>query len=265
MTPYYAADGIALYCADSRDALKEIERGSVDLIFTSPPYNLGVSPGGCGKGFYTPSRGGRNVTKWKDFDGYGVHDDAMPMAEYVAWQQETLAALWGLLADDGAIYYNHKPRIVFKRLWTPLELNPGLPLRQIITWDGGPTIAMGDGHYCPAYEWILVFARDGFRLRSRADSAVGDLWRIPRETDKRGHPCPFPIGLPWRAIETTGARSILDPFAGIGTTLAAAKLLGRRAVGIEVNEEYCRTAVAWLEGLLPLSAAPMPAQLALEV
>jgi modification methylase len=57
------------------------------------------------------------------------------------------------------------------------------------------------------------------------------------------HPAPFPIGLPTTAIKATDATVILDPFMGSGTTLRAAKDLGRKAIGIEISEEYCQMAV----------------------
>ena len=67
------------------------------------------------------------------------------------------------------------------------------------------------------------------------------------------HPAPFPETLPLRAIETSHAQKILDPFVGSGTTLLAAKRLGRRAIGIEVSERYCEIAAKRLaQGALPM-------------
>jgi len=70
VTRYYDEDGITLYCADNRDVLPSLE-ANVDLVFTSPPYNAGLTPGGNGRGFY------KHRTQ-KSFKGYGVYDDAMP-------------------------------------------------------------------------------------------------------------------------------------------------------------------------------------------
>ena len=269
--PYYhdRDAGIVLYCGDCREILPRLAAASVDLIFTSPPYNLGTSPGGCGSGFYTPSRGGRSATKWSNFNGYDIHDDAMPMEEYITWQRETLAQLWTVAGETGAIFYNHKPRLVFGQMWSPLDLNPGLPLRQIITWDRGGGIALGDGHYCPGYEWILLFAKPYFRLMNRAASAIGDVWRIRFETERNGHPAPFPVELPLTAIETVQCQTVLDPFCGVGSTLVAAKQAGKSAIGIELNPDYCAMAVQRLERsqyrMLPLhQPAPVAEQLALE-
>lgn len=263
MKPYYERGGITIYHADNRRV--DIADGSIDLVFTSPPYNIGISPGGNGRGFYTPSRGGRSMTKWSGFDGYGAtHDDAMPMEQYVRWQEAFLHNTWRLVAETGAIFYNHKPRIVFKKLWTPLELNPGLPLHQIIVWDRGGGIAMGDSHFCPSHEWILVFSKPGFKLANRAKSALGDVWRIPGEYEKNGHPAPFPVCLPATAIEATGAHMILDPYCGSGSTLVAAAMLGKRAIGIDVSEEYCEIAATRLDQIpMPLAAPESERQAAL--
>ena len=74
------------------------------------------------------------------------------------------------------------------------------------------------------------------------------MWRVPQEPSD--HPCPFPIGLPARAIESAGPRTVLDPFAGSGTTLRAAKDAGVHAVGIEKSERYCEMIVKRLPPVL---------------
>lgn len=101
-TPYYADDLTTLYHGRWEDVLPSLgERFGV--VVTSPPYNLngdGHSTGGSGKVWTALA------------DGYADHDDAMPHAEYVAWQQRLLTACWEHLTDDGAIFYNHKPRAI---------------------------------------------------------------------------------------------------------------------------------------------------------
>lgn len=253
--PYYDDGRITLFCGRCEDVLPHLAGEGIDLVFTSPPYNL--RDGMDDKGGFRVSHGG---SRWKRsllVDGYEGHEDAMPYPEYVAWQQETLRALWSLLDDTGAIYYNHKPRVVKGELRLPTALNPGLPLRQIITWDRGGGINAGFGHYVPVYEWIMVLARPGFQLRDKAASCVGDVWRIP-PAQNNPHPAPFPLELPSRAIETTGAKCVLDPYAGSGTSLVAAKLLGRRAIGIERSETYCQQAAERLERTQPEGSRAIP-------
>lgn len=252
--PYYEADGITIYHGDCREILPHLPK--VDLVFTSPPYNLGVTTGGGfpskfvrNHGHYTDDagmkrRGGGG--KWHGGDladiGYGTHNDRMPWLEYEAWQREILSLCWSRLSESGAIFYNHKPRAQSCEVWLPLVLNPGLPLRQIITWARAGGINFAPTHYMPTYEWILVFSKPNFRLRDKAASGIGDVWYVPQESGTP-HPCPFPIALPLKAISTTPPGLVCDPFSGIGSTLIAAKQLGRKAIGIEIEEKYCQIAI----------------------
>lgn len=286
MQPYYQHGGVTIYHADCLMALADLP-AVFDLVFTSPPYNLGNTttedvPGkDAPRGHYSPdtplgSRGGRRATngnwpaigagkgergKWDGgalATGYRVHNDAMPHAEYVAWQQDVLRACWRVLSPTGAIFYNHKPRILHGRCITPLEYVPPdlLPyLRQIIIWARAGGINSSPAFYLSTHEWLVILAQPAFRLRDRSASGVGDVWYVPQEADL-DHPAPFPRALPLRAIETTGARMVLDPFMGRGTTLRAAKDLGADAVGIDNSEPYCRLAVRHLQQeVLPLEVA----------
>jgi len=253
MKSYYDQDGITIYHGDCREVLPTIS--GVDLVFTSPPYNLGVSAGGGFASKFVRNHGNYAADaplgkkrggcgKWSGgalANGYGTHDDAMPWEEYEEWQRQILSMCWATLTDTGAVYYNHKPRAQRCEVWLPLVLNPGLPLRQIITWARAGGINFAPTHYVPTYEWIMIFAKEGFRLRDKSASGVGDVWRVPQEENLL-HPAPFPIGLPQRAIETVSPGLVLDPFAGIGTTLRAAKDAGCRAIGIEIEERYCEIA-----------------------
>lgn len=158
MKPYYEHAGITIYHGDCREVLASLDE-AFDLVFTSPPYNLGVTTGGgFPTGHYAPDapmrkRGGQG--KWPGAaiaDGYGVHDDAMPPVEYEAWQHDVLYDCWGHLTDAGAIFYNHKPRVQGGELWTPLAMNPGLPVRQIIVWARAGGINFSPSFYVPTHE-----------------------------------------------------------------------------------------------------------------
>lgn len=256
--PYYTDESVTLYHGDALDVLPGL--AAVDLIVTSPPYNLGVTTGG-GFGHWKDGQvhGGRGKWVAAMHDGEGInydsHDDAMPYPEYESWQRKMLAACWATLSDAGAIFYNHKPRVQASTLWLPLALNPDLPLRQIIVWARAGGMNFAPTHYVPTHEWICIFAKPGFRLKSRAASGVGDVWRIPQDGDSK-HPAPFPIGLPARAIETTSPTLVLDPMCGSGTTLRAAKDAGVRSIGIEKSERYCEMAVRRLaQEVLPMVAS----------
>jgi site-specific DNA-methyltransferase (adenine-specific) len=241
MKPYYEHGGITIYHGDAEEVLSDMSEHCCDVVITSPPYNLGNTEGYLGNG-----RNWKN-SKWTGEllrEGYGAFDDNMPWPEYEEWQRRVLVACCNATAVDGAVFYNHKPRTIGTKLWTPLCLDPDIPqmeLRQVITWARAGGVNFSTTHYLPTYEWILLFSRPLFRLRDQSASGVGDIWRIAQEANTE-HPCPFPLELPKRAIETTNAGVILDPFCGSGTTLEAAKNLGRQGIGIDINEKYCEIA-----------------------
>lgn len=253
MKPYYDEDGITIFLGDALDVMRSLAE-TVDIVVTSPPYNMGLKPGGNGRGMYAPGATGSKGSKFRD--GYGAHDDAMPQDDYDEWQRECLVLMWHLA--ERAVFYNHRPRVEHGHLRAPLsfdfgpDLNPHL--RQIIVWDRGTGIDVSLRHFCTRGEWIMLFAGDEFSLRDHSASGLGDVWRItPQSID--GHPAPFPVALPERCIVATGARSVLDPFAGSGSTLVAAKAAGIRAVGIDNNEAYCEIAADRLRSVLGFGAS----------
>lgn len=227
---------VELYHDDCLRIMETLPASSVDLVFTSPPYNLGVSSGG---GFPSKKPG-----KWSGGslrDGYASNSDSMDTDEYVLWQQNVLLACWRLLTNTGAIFYNHKPRVQNGLLVTPLDYNPGLPIRQIVIWkrDGG--INFSPTFYLPSHEWIVIFAKPEFRLRNKGASGVKDVWDVAQERDN-DHPAPFPVALPRIALSTVDAKVVLDPFMGSGSTGVAAVEAGRDFIGIEIDGGYCKMA-----------------------
>ena len=80
------------------------------------------------------------------------------------WIRNVLRESWRLLSDDGAIFMNHKPRIQKGQLWTPLDLDPGLPVRQIVIWDRGSGFNFNSSFFTPRHEWIVIYAKPNFRL-----------------------------------------------------------------------------------------------------
>lgn len=225
--PYYEDEYVTLYHDNNLNILPQLS--GIDLVFTSPPYNL--------NGDNNSSAG----TYFKNLEnGYDTHTDNMPHNKYVEWQQHTIQKMWDTLTDTGAIFYNHKPRVGGNNIRLPLDLIPNnLPLRQIVIWDRGSGMNRQFTYYVPRHEWIMIIAQPKWRTTTRS---VDDVWKIPFETGSK-HPAPFPIGLPATAIETTAPKLVLDPFAGSGTTLVAAKRAGVKVIGIEKSEKYCEMAV----------------------
>lgn len=242
MEPYYSDGRIQLYHGNCEEILADWSASIEPLahiVVTSPPYNMGLTPGGNGRGMYRP---GANNKGGRFRDGYGEHDDAMPQDEYDAWQRTIVRMLWGLIPDDGAIFYNHRVRVEHGVARLPLGMDFGpATLRQVITWDRGTGIGVSRRHFCAVAEWIMLLAKPDYGVRDHSASGMGDVWRLGMESD-RSHPASFPVSLPTRALDASKARSALDPFAGSGTTLLAAKQLGIPAIGIELSERYCEIA-----------------------
>ena len=258
---WQTTDGsVKLYLGDCLEVLPTMEAGSVDCAITSPPYNLGSAPWPhLGNWKQGDSAGGKS--KWRNGSDaatgiqYLTHNDAMPWADYVEWQRTFLKCLWDILPGDGAIFYNHKPRVIGGRLWTPMELvPPNLIIRQLIIWARPGGMNFNPTAFVPTHEWILVLARDLFRLKSRGVSGLGDVWRMNPDSDN-DHPAPFPLSLPERVIEATKARVFIDTFMGSGTTGVACVRAGRRFIGIEKDPVYFAQAKERIES--ELNRAPL--------
>lgn len=237
-----AADWVVV-TGDCLQVLPTIPAGSVGMVFTSPPYNLGGRPWSH-LGNWKPGDGAGGRSKWRNGSDagngiqYSTHKDSMPWPKYVAWQQECVSAMWRAIGPSGAIFYNHKPRVIGAKLWTPLELVPDqVVLRQIVIWARSGGMNFNPTAYLPTHEWIVILAKEAFRLRDKAASGAGDVWYIAQEASP-DHPAPFPLALPTTAIETTSGDLILDPFTGSGTTGVAAIKTGRRFIGIEIDAGY---------------------------
>ena len=244
MEAYYKDSGISLYLGDALEVMRLLPDEAFDIVVTSPPYNMGLVPGGNGRGMYRP---GASNKAGRFRDGYGEHhDDAMPQDEYDAWQRECLAEMWRVCRM--AVFYNHRPRVEHGRLRDPLSGNygPGPVLRQRIILDRGTGIDVNLRNFCTRGEYLLLFAKPDFRLVDHASSGMGDVWRIGMETGVPDHPAPFPVSLPARCIAATGARDVLDPFCGSGSTLRAAQDAGIEGMGVELSTRFCDLAVSRL-------------------
>jgi DNA modification methylase len=100
---------------------------------------------------------------------------------------------------------------------------------------------------------VVIFAKPEFRLKSKGDSGCGDVWDIPAAMRIDGHPAPFPVELPRRAIETVGPRLVYEPYSGSGTTLCASEQCGVPCFGVELSAAYVAVA---LERLSEMGLSP---------
>ena len=231
-----------IICGDVLTILEQIPSGSVDLVATSPPYNLKNSSGNGMK----DGRGG----KWENaalVQGYSHHDDNMPHDEYVAWQKACLTEMLRIIPEDGAIFYNHKWRVQRGLIQDRQDIVEDFPVRQIIIWRRKGGINFNPGYFLPTYEVIYLIAKPKFKLAPKANRH-GDVWEFTQES-KNPHPAPFPVQLVDRIISSTTAKTILDPFMGSGTTAVAAIQNSRSFIGIDISPEYCDMALRRLEGM----------------
>lgn len=221
-----------IICSDAIKVMREIPDGVVDLIITSPPYNLKNSTGNGMK----DGRGG----KWANAGlqkGYTNHDDCMPHDEYVKWQKDCLAEMMRIVPENGAIFYNHKWRVQGGLLQDREDIVSDFPVRQIIIWKRKGGLNFNAGYFLPTYEVIYLIAKPEFKLTSKAN-AYGDVWEFTQEMNN-DHPAAFPVNLIDRIVSATNAKIILDPFMGSGTTAISAINFKRNYIGIDISPEYC--------------------------
>lgn len=229
-----------IICGDCLSVMKELPDKCIDLVVTSPPYNLKNSTGSGIKDGVS--------SKWPNaalIKGYATYDDNMPYDEYCEWQKKCLIEMMRLLKDNGAIFYNHKWRVQNGLIQDRREIVSDFPVRQIIIWKRKGGINFNAGYFLPTYEVIYLIAKKDFKLAPKAN-VYGDVWEFTQE-QKNPHPAPFPTALIDRIISSTNAQIILDPFMGSGTTAVVAQGLKRNFIGIEISQEYCDMAEKRLE------------------
>ena len=230
--PCTCADGCTIYHADCRDVLPLLEPGSVDVVVTDPPYGIvnkfGTQVRGKGKGTR------KLQFSWDDAEAVGqavgqaVGRCNRPTAAVVFCGLDTVSPVQESLRNAGLI---PKPLAWVKKCPVP-------PMKG--NW--WPS-AFELGIY--AYETGAWFGDDNPR---RCNVFIADSLRYG-QPDKNGHPTQKPIAL-MRWLNASIARpdkTVIDPFLGSGTTLRACKDLGRRGIGIEIEERYCEIAARRLE------------------
>lgn len=232
MTPYYDDGQIQIWHADARDANGFLAPASVDLLLTDPPYGMAFVSG----------RTADKVAVRSD----GVRQGIRVVRQALSSMQPAFAA------DMHALVFCHWES------WP--DFYDGLAhlftMRNALIWHkaGG---GIGDlrHEYAKDYEVVLYGERSrGRELQGkRVGAVIGGHRRV--HSSQRVHPTEKPVGLLAELVErhTLPGQLVVDPFVGSGSTLVAAKQLGRRAIGIEVDERYCEIAARRLDqGVLDL-------------
>ena len=247
----------ALHCGDCLTVLPTLGAASVDVVVTSPPYNLGLD--------------------------YTAYDDRLSENDYLDWMTEVATSVRRVMRPDASFFLNvggssSKPWLPFELL---VRLRPLFTLQNHITWVKSiTTAAETSGHFKPIsgerflhhnHEHIFHLTISGKVKLKRLSIGVpfkdksnigrrghaqdlrcrGNTWFIPyktvqRRSQKFNHPGTFPVDLPRWCIRLHGVADavVLDPFAGTGTTIVAAEIEGARGIGIEVDPAYVAVARA---------------------
>jgi len=221
-----------------------IQENSVDLIVTSPPYNVDIQ--------------------------YNSYDDTMPYEIYLEFTQKWLEKAYQLTKEDGRFCLN-----------IPLDKNKGgqqsvfadiVTIAKKIGWKYHSAIVWNEQNISRRTAWgswlsatapfviapvemiVILYKK---RWRKSSGSRISDIsrddfmdwtngvWNFSGESKKKvGHPAPFPVELPKRCIKlfTFAGDLVLDPFLGSGSTLIACALTNRAGIGVEIDRNYCEIA-----------------------
>ena len=242
---------------DCVEALAALPPESVDVVVTSPPYNIGLN--------------------------YRSYDDGGDRGAYLAWLGEIGRLVHRVMKDDASFFLNIAGTC--SDPWIAPDaanaMRDTFRLQNAIVWV--KSLSIDDdtfGHFKPVnssrylnhtHEHVFHFTKEGKTPLDRLAVGVpfkdksniarwhhandrrcaGDVWFIPYETirskaQRDHHPSPFPVALPERCIKLHGKADavVLDPFLGVGATLLAAQRLGCRGIGIEIDQTYAESA-AW--------------------
>lgn len=229
---YYSTDKLFIYNDDFLNV--RIRSNSVDLIVTSPPYNVGIK--------------------------YNTYRDDLEYQEYLDFTEKWLTKSFRLLKSTGRLCLNvpidNKYHHTIGADVTHIAKSVGFKYRSTILWNKrvntkktwGSWLSASAPHISTPVEYILLFYKEKWKKpkgKSTLDKQsfiewTNGLWTFNNEINK-DHPAPFPIELAYRCINLFSyvENLVLDPFAGSGTTLIAAALSKRRAIGVEIDQQYC--------------------------
>lgn len=227
---------IDLRLGDCLEIIKEIPDNSIDLIITSPPYNLSHKKRNCGGCLIK----------------YNSYSDDLNYDDYIKWQVDVLNECYRVLKETGVIYYNHKERHIKGYYFNPLYIfeKTKFNILQTIIWDRYSGLTFNIGRYVNRYETITVAYKTNNYMRiNKKYEKEFDVWNILPER-KPHQVASFPVELPFKIIRGYDNKEklvVLDPFMGSGTTGVACKKLNRQFIGIEIDETYFNIAKQRIE------------------
>lgn len=211
------------------EGFANISDKSIDLIITSPPYNMG-------KKLHT----GSNY-----MDTYNLYSDNLPEDEYQRGQVKFLNECFRVLKDEGSMFYNHKPRIRKGLSIHPLNwiFKSDFMLKQEIIWKNRSQ-NFDKIRFYPFTERVYWLTKSE-NTKLFNEVGLSDIWEFKNSKRHSVHKATFPIDLPYSIIKCfKDAKIILDPYMGIGTTAKAVFKCNeedngdREYIGFEIDNTY---------------------------
>lgn len=228
LTPYYQDDAVTLYNGDCREVLPQL--GPVDDVVTDPPY--------CSGGF---SESGKQTAKGMGLRSETINDigwfvnDSMSTAG-ICWLMSHVSGWCNRILPPGGTLTAFTDWRMVAHLSPAIE-SGGFRYTNLLVWKK-PNPGLGNG-FRAQHELAMHFSKGGGKYNTCNYGNIIDCARV--HTSDREHQTQKPIEVIQRIIEVVSAPGeiILDPFAGSGTTLVAAKNLGRKSIGVEIDRAYC--------------------------
>ncbi len=239
---------------ESSETMHQINNESIDMIVTSPPYNINISYG-------------NKVSKGKIIQSKGVkYKDNLQEDNYRLMLEKVFSECKRVLKKDGSIFINIKNRYNDGTILSPFWIQDyfkDMFLKNIIIWNfdwGGST----NKRFAPRYEYVFWFTKDKEKYKFNLDSIKipalnyrpdryksqlknpSDVWKISMVSgnfeERTEHPAQYPERLIERIIGCSTFKNdiVLDPFMGSGTTAAVAKKMSRNYIGYEIVPEYIK-------------------------
>lgn len=211
-----------IYCGDCLEELRKISDNSVDIVITSPPYNLG-------NGHHTG-----NIR-------HKAYEDNLPEKEYQNEQVAVLNEIFRVLKPTGSLFYNHKNRIKKGYCITPYEwiLKSEFVLKQELVWFNRSQ-NFDKIRFYPMTERVYWLTKSP---ETKLFNAINhhDLFQWKSVGTKGQHTRAFPEEMVSDILKCfADSKIVLDPYCGSGTTLKVAQDMGKQFIGIEQNQDYIK-------------------------
>ena len=211
-----------------------LNNDSINVIITSPPYNLGQEKWPMGGNGRKPREAGI---------GYSDHEDDMPEDEYQNWQIQCINEFHRIAKNGASLFYNHKVRQRSGEIIHPISWlkRAKWQIRQEVIWDRLSTHNHTSSLFWPQDERIYWLTKGKPDLPEKSIN-IPSVWRVFGPIPTTDHPAPFTKELPKMILGAIGKPGdiILDPFGGGMTTCRVASSMGYKSIGVDIAEDYVK-------------------------